>query len=304
VASFRKGSEELAYARARERSNRGSDVPEIDGFEDTPAVSNLAMRIPEGVELVKSAEPARWALERTASKEPPEWTLSTFMPDGYDGYLRILHPLADRGGDGPWFRWRDFARPESLPIQPDAQLQDVVGADSQDQRWLDDHGPSAGSMSSNTCASLIAVLRRFTATPDLCWMAVWDGWGVWWPPVSMTPAPNADPSEISTTRARGFRRAWEQHERIEAATADIEFIERPWGRRYFLFRAPIERAESLHGRTPQLWWPDDRTWFVSTEVDGYSSYVGASRDCLDALSTSDALEAIDVPWDVRLDAGR
>ena len=46
-------------------------------------------------------------------------------------------------------------------------------------------------------------------------------------------------------------------------------VHRPLGRSYLLFRATIERASAFHGQTPQLWWPDDRRWFVSTEIDGF-----------------------------------
>jgi len=263
-----------------------------DGFE---------MRIPAGLELVKSAEPARWAIQRMDSAtDPPQWKLSTFMPSGFEAYVRILHPLADRGGDGPSWPWSRFARPEALPIAPDAQLRDVVGLEAVDQGWLDEYAPLEGSMSETTCAKLTSILRRFTATPGLCWMAVWDGWGSWWPQVSLELPWDATPIERAAARSEGFRRAWDQHLKIEAATADIEFVQRPWGRRYFLFRAKIDQASSFDGRTPQLWWPDDNAWFVSTEIDGYSSYVGSSRDCADALIRAGEFELIEVPWTVHL----
>jgi hypothetical protein len=258
----------------------------------------LPMDVPNNVDLVRTAEPARWALERMSSDEPTEWTLSRFMPAGFDGYVRILHPLGDRGGDGPSWRWRDLARPVALPVAAAARLRDVVGPDAEDDRWLGEFGPMEGSMSERTCARLISVLRTFTTRPDLSWMAVWEGWGTWWPNVSVDLPPDAGPSERAAARAEGFRRAWEQHERIERATADIEFIERPWGRRYFLFRATINDAGVFHGHTPQLWWPEDHTWFVSTEIDGSSTYIGASRACVDAIDSSGFFEMLEVPWDV------
>jgi hypothetical protein len=262
------------------------------------------IRIPGGVELVKSAEPAEWATRRMDSAtDPPQWKLSTFMPAGFDGYVRILHPLADRGGEGPSWPWARFARPDALPIAPEAELRDIVGPNSADQGWLDEYAPMNGSMSSRTCASLIALLRRFTATPGLCWMAVWDGWGSWWPQIGFDLPRDATPKERAQARAEGFRRAWDQHHKIQEATADIEFVERPWGRRYFLFKAPIDKAPAFHTQTPQLWWPEDHAWFVSTEIDGFSSYVGSSRHCADAILQSSELEVVDVAWDVSLDAG-
>jgi hypothetical protein len=225
------------------------------------------------------------------------------MPAGFEAYVRVLHPLADRGAEGPSWPWRLFAAREALPIAPETQLRDIVGQDRVDQGWLDEYAPMNGSMSPRTCASLTTVLRAFTVTPELCSMAVWDGWGSWWPQVSLELARDATPTERSQARAEGFRRAWDQHQKIRSATGDIEFVERPWGRQYFLFQAPIDKAPTFHTQTPQLWWPEDHAWFVSTEIDGFSSYVGSSRDCADALLAAGALEAIEVPWDVYLDEG-
>ncbi len=96
------------------------------------------MRIPAGVELVRNAEPARWAIRRMDSaNDPPQWKLSTFMPSGFDGYVRILHPLAERGGEGPSGPWARFASRGALPIEPDAQLRDVIGREGFDQGcWM------------------------------------------------------------------------------------------------------------------------------------------------------------------------
>jgi hypothetical protein len=264
-------------------------------------MSALRMRIPDDVELVKTAEPARWALERMSSDEPAQWTLSRFMPGGFDGYVRILHPLGGRGGGGASWPWRDFARPGAIPVAANARLRDVVGPDADDERWLDEFGPMEGSLSQTTYLRLISVLRSFTTRPDRGWMAVWDGWGTWWPSVSLDVPLDADPSELKRVRTEGFRRAWERLEQIARATADIEFIQRPWGRRYFLFRTSIDDAPMFHRYTAQLWWPDDRRWFVSTEIDGHSTYVGAPRPCLDAITSSGLFEALEVPWDVPMD---
>jgi len=51
------------------------------------------------------------------------------------------------------------------------------------------------------------------------------------------------------------------------------------------------------------WWPQDRAWFVATDIDLMSTYIGSSRDCARALRACPALEAVDtaaansVTWD-------
>jgi hypothetical protein len=271
-------------------------------------MSALQLNIPDGVELVKTAEPARWATERMRPWGDARTDLWTFMPSGYNHYIRVLHPLADRGGDRS-FRWAEFARPDSLPIKADASLKDVVAADVMDQGWLDQYRPREGSMPQRTCERLTSVLRRFTSTPDTCWMAVWDGWGGWWPggeyALVSPKKPNriragfAQPKKPTRIRAR-FARASRRHRQVERAMAGVERVERPLSRFYFLFRAPIDKAWSFHNQTPQLWWGEDRSWFVSTEIDGFSTYVGCAPDCADALLGSGDLETVEVPLDVRL----
>lgn len=54
---------------------------------------------------------------------------------------------------------------------------------------------------------------------------------------------------------------------------------------------------------PNLWWPQDRAWFVATDIDLMSTYIGSSTDCALALAVHPTLEVIDtsnlrtVTWD-------
>lgn len=56
-------------------------------------------------------------------------------------------------------------------------------------------------------------------------------------------------------------------------------------------------------QSPSMWWPADRTWFVATEVDGFSSYVGGSRAAIDGVLASSELETIQVTAQTPLDPG-
>jgi hypothetical protein len=83
----------------------------------------------------------------------------------------------------------------------------------------------------------------------------------------------------------------------------VRLVERP-ARRYFLFRGPIGRANAfLEDQAANLWWPEGRDWFVSTEVDAYSTYVGGSRGCINALLHHTELEVVSVALDTMLDPG-
>ena len=49
-----------------------------------------------------------------------------------------------------------------------------------------------------------------------------------------------------------------------------------------------------------MWWPEDRLWFVATEIDFDSTLVACTRACANALLRSE-LEAMEVSAETRLD---
>ena len=69
-------------------------------------------------------------------------------------------------------------------------------------------------------------------------------------------------------------------------------------RDYFLFRGPITAASHSFDDAPgehqsaNLWWPDDRSWFVGTEIDLNSTHVGASAKCVEEVLASPGLEVL------------
>jgi hypothetical protein len=73
------------------------------------------------------------------------------------------------------------------------------------------------------------------------------------------------------------------------------------GRSYLLFRGALGDAErfTFNGwfQSPTLWWPDDRSWFVHTEIDAMCTYVGGSRDMIDSLVGQQILESFEVEAD-------
>jgi hypothetical protein len=49
--------------------------------------------------------------------------------------------------------------------------------------------------------------------------------------------------------------------------------------------------------SPSLWWPDDRAWFVHTDVDARSTYIGGSEALIDALLSDPQLEVLPATLD-------
>ena len=118
---------------------------------------------------------------------------------------------------------------------------------------------------------LVEHLRRATTTPDACWFAMWEGFG------------GLDDAGI--------------RERVELPN-----------RNYLLYIGAIDRALEPRmdpfpfDQSPNLWWPDDRAWFVATEIDFDSTFVGGEDRLIAGLVTDRRLEALPITLSTRADA--
>ena len=178
------------------------------------------------------------------------------MPAVYDDYARLFHPA---GRDDAPVSWRAIAEANGRTVHPEMQFGSIAGAWRQSPRpdvWSTP--PQTGSLPPEIRSALTDVLRAHTTTPERCWFAVWEGWGGFDPGTSRFDLP---------------------------------------GRRYFLATGAIDAAASsvLEGwaeQSPSMWWPDDRSWFVSTEIDFTYTYVGGTRECIDAILAHPDIEAL------------
>jgi hypothetical protein len=122
------------------------------------------------------------------------------------------------------------------------------------------------------------------------------------------------PAEVGSLRSQRFalvgeiRRLQRAQRRTDAPL--YAFVEacavQPWwgGRDMLLFNGALHRVkaigsllpsdERLRRRGPQWWWPEDKSWFVATEIDYPWSYVAGSSALIDSLIGDPNLEAIRV----------
>lgn len=122
----------------------------------------------------------------------------------------------------------------------------------------------------------------------------------------MVGFPRQDPGPSQRRTAGDAERRWEAPLYAFVASCAVQ----PWwgGRDMLLFDGPLQRvaaigtlplfAERLRRRSPQWWWPEDRQWFVATEIDYPWSYVGGEASLIDALIGDTNLEAVraDPSW--------
>lgn len=71
--------------------------------------------------------------------------------------------------------------------------------------------------------------------------------------------------------------------------------------RYHIFRGTIRSVEnSIAGIRPTLWWPEHRAWFVASDIDLHSTFVGASDAATRSLAASTDIEYFTVAADTSI----
>jgi hypothetical protein len=118
---------------------------------------------------------------------------------------------------------------------------------------------------------------------------VWDGYG-WDAIVSLT----ASDSAAGAAAPGDEPGRWPDP--IPVAVRDGRRVELPH-REYFLYRGPVEAALATVGlgdedQVANLWWPQDRAWFVATEIDLAWTYVGGPAGLIAALLADPRIEAL------------
>jgi hypothetical protein len=213
--------------------------------------------------------PAAWVAAGTAGARGA--TVGALVPRGFAAHARVLHPAYRYAGDDDVeVSWREVAGANGTTIHPLVQWPGVTGGweyvteESQPPVW--DRAPDEGHLPTEVAARLAAVLRRHTTVPDDCWFGVW-----------------------------------------ASGTSDAPALALP-DREHWLVRGPVELAAANMAAEPaeqsaSLWWPADRAWYVATDIDLLSTYVGGSAACIAELLATPGIEAAPAAPDDGVDFG-
>ena len=159
------------------------------------------------------------------------------------------------------------------------------------------HGPDEGSLNESEVATLVEFLGTHTADPRACWFALWSGFGFLGVEGRLHRRRSGALAEMGLWLRGAVQNLRQRQESRRFATFDLLGQS---GRSYLLFHGPVSEAEKFHFgdggwfQSPTLWWPDDRSWFVHTEIDGTSTYVGGSRPMIGRLVGEQVLESFAV----------
>ena len=252
-----------------EGAGKAADPPHVDRHVDPGAQSQVW----RADDVLVDISPGDWIAPALPSFD---YTVGSLVPPAFTLYSRILHPakrLVRGTGVRIPVRWAEVAEFTGGVIHQTVEWGSLLHAgirrgvgDGRGTLW--DESPGTGEMPQDRYAALAEVLAEHTTTPDSCWFGFWDG------RVSSMRLPDSVPR-----------------------------LHLP-GRDYYLVHGRVRDAvRTLGSCGPNLWWPQDRAWFVVSEIDLMSTYVGSSTAAALALSACAALEVIDtadsrrVAWD-------
>ena len=214
-----------------------------------------------------------------------DWTrtLRPWMPDGFERYVRVLHPAfvrvseEEKGVREISVPWSTVGEWSGKPVNATSHIQDLMlRADgiTWTEQGREGLAPSQGQMDSESLGRLLTHVTEETTTPNEIWMLIWTGYGG-------PPDVVGLPVEVS----------W-----FLGAT----------GRHYVLRRGSIlSTPDGPDGpafeNPPTFWWPADRSWFVVCDLDAASTYVGGSQKLIQRILRDTSLEVfpaqLDDPYD-------
>ena len=221
-----------------------------------------------GFRWLRDVSPAAWIGPRL---HPFAQDIGSVIPQGFAAYARIFHPVELDGSRRE--RWSDVAARNRRVVHSEMQFH-MIAAPRGETPSVDynrANQPRTGTLHSEQRRILVEHLRSATSTSDVCWFAVWEGFG------------GLDDGGT--------------HERVALPH-----------RNYLLYSGTIDRAlESPmdpvpFDQSPNLWWPEDRAWFVATEIDFDSTFVGGDDRLIAALVTDKRLEALAIALSAKADA--
>lgn len=246
----------------------------ILGDRRNPDVSGYSVH-PPAVTFLMDVASGRWVEQEFASDFA---SVGALVPGGYEAYARVLHPAWEASDRMvPWSAVTAWSGRVYHPLMSFEGIRSPApGHGADPSPW--DHDPDYSSLDEEVTAELLPLLAQFTGTPEQCYFGVWEGYGQY-----------SGGSAMLTSDGRGRRLRTPRDVRRAQRIKGV-------GRDYLLYQGRLADIIGFYtnflSEPPNIWWPADHAWFVSTDIDLDSTYVGGSHECIDALLRHPALEAV------------
>ncbi len=279
------------------------------GFDPSIFKRHRGFRLPEGLVAARDQTAGLWIQDRLQPWGSEGVTLKSFLPDTFPAYARIFHPFylgdneaLDNDAAQP-VSWSTIAQWNGSTVHPLMQPGNIARVPfPYCVEWGE--GPEVGSLPFPESSALTGLLREFTTTPESCYLAYWEGNGYF--PGGTIRYFGHEPGLLSSIEDAAHY-LWGK---LLPSRDPLAGVPRLAGqhRDYLIYFGSLDIVPSLSryppwGRSPNLWWPEDRCWCVATEVDSYDTFVGGSEGCIERILNCPDLEALPFSIDGRIDGG-
>lgn len=232
------------------------------------------IRIPE------NASPASW-IEPELHED--FGTVCSVVPARYPAYARVFHPGYSPDGDP--VTWESVARATGHRMHSLAQWHALIGSpnpdDLSDSNWSGEQ-PDRGALPRQVWTPLSHIIAREMHLSEECLCAIWTGWeafGAWLAQLAIGSPGSAEKVGLPYLSLPPFA-----------------------GRDYLLIRTKLESVERVVEieaieMLPSMIWPEERSWFLATDIDFDSTLVGGSERLIHAIVSGNDIEA----WQVNPD---
>jgi hypothetical protein len=241
--------------------------------------------------VTDDASPGEWIAPRLGGEFG---AVTLAVPSGYEAYARICHPARD--SEGRSVSWPEVAGATRRTAHPLMQWHALVGSSDpfgfRGSLWPG-APPECGILAPQPLEMLCGLLAMYTTDAEHCFLAVWAGWGwVYGGGLLARLEPVSTGSSLQAAVC-------------EETAFSAEELSRPRltlhnDRDYVLLVGPLKAAlqlgdaSALGGfspKSPNLFWPADRMWFVASEIDFDSTLVGGPGDLIQAVLDAPGLDA-------------
>lgn len=207
--------------------------------------------------------------------------VGSIVPSGFEAYARVFHPIER----GPVRRWSELAAANGRIAHPEMQFHMIAHPPGETADGYDLYdGVEVGTLPSPELTVLSTLLADHTPPSTTCWFAVWEGFG----------QINGASSAYVVFADGSTETAPPPEPLAPAEVIDGPRLELP-NRAYLLASGGLGEVVGLAdelSQSPNLWWPEDRSWCVATEIDFGWTYVAGSQGLIDTVVACDDLEAL------------
>ena len=244
----------------------------------------------------------------TARLDAPHDGIGFLVPSGFEAMARIFHPIEqERDRDEQEVAtttWAAVAAANDRIVHPEMQLHCIAAPLGTRPEFVSNAPPfvSEGELPARERRELAKILGSVSGV-DRCWFGVWDGYGQLHDSISRHTRHRTDAPRLVQAFQRLVNRRRVHNEGTAPKAIQNGPRVRAPNRDYLLMRGSLSAVDDAAAlvsgngvrgwsQTPNLWWPDDHSWFVVSEIDFSCTYVCGTTELIEIVLESPVLEAL------------